>query len=240
MKLLKKSTVQNDVAEQRKNQVDEGLALAKKIDALRQTLLQEETNLALFRAGTIGSVNQEIETISRKKEILEDEVRDLDERRRIATLPLDKEWKDLESHSKELDLKEQNYKDKYSDLMEGYAYLTRETKALDSEKKRLDKQSRDLDVLNQKSLETKSSAEKIYQEAENTKNDINIHSSQVSKELLHKRTNLLALERELEIKNQKLNSKEQELLQKERAINDKYETLLRTQKYVTERKTRRK
>lgn len=74
MKLLPKSQVLANVNEQKRLQIEEGVILAKKVDALRQTLLDLEDQQRKFIEGQravlereLGQLNREIEL---KKELL--------------------------------------------------------------------------------------------------------------------------------------------------------------------------
>lgn len=60
-KLLDKRTVNAEVATQRKHEIKTGLVLAKKVDALRETLQAETGNLEKFRSETIAQVQRQID-----------------------------------------------------------------------------------------------------------------------------------------------------------------------------------
>lgn len=69
-RLLDKKTVNAEVATQRKEQIDSGLVIAKKIDALRETLSEEERNLEVFRTETIKQVQKEIDEKIKDRDII--------------------------------------------------------------------------------------------------------------------------------------------------------------------------
>lgn len=60
-KLLDKRIISAELATQKKQQIDTGIALAKKVDSVRETLAEEEKRLELFRINTIKQVQQEID-----------------------------------------------------------------------------------------------------------------------------------------------------------------------------------
>lgn len=78
--LLPKSVINADLATQRKIQIDQGVALAQKVDAIRETLQEEEKNLELFRANTIAKVQQEIDAKIRECEAEEQRLHRIRER----------------------------------------------------------------------------------------------------------------------------------------------------------------
>lgn len=70
MRLLPKKLANAEVATQRKQQIEEGLILSRKIDALRETLQEEECRLALFRSETVKRVQDEIDAKIRERDAL--------------------------------------------------------------------------------------------------------------------------------------------------------------------------
>lgn len=60
-RLLDKRTVNAEVASQKKQQIDLGVSLAKKVDAIRETLNEEEATLDKFRSETLKKVRSEID-----------------------------------------------------------------------------------------------------------------------------------------------------------------------------------
>lgn len=74
MKLLPKSEVDLKKAQERKGEIDEGLKLAKKIDALRQAVVEEERKLTLFRRASLETIQKEIDDLLNEKMILEESV----------------------------------------------------------------------------------------------------------------------------------------------------------------------
>lgn len=60
-RLLDKRVINAEVATQRKQDAAQGLALAKKVDVLRETVQEEEGKLSQFRDTTIKKVQAEID-----------------------------------------------------------------------------------------------------------------------------------------------------------------------------------
>lgn len=69
-RLLDKRTVHAELATERKQEIDKGMELAKKIDALRATLLEEKERLERFRTETVKAVQAEIDALIRKRDLL--------------------------------------------------------------------------------------------------------------------------------------------------------------------------
>jgi len=93
-RLLDKKVVTAEVATQKAQQIKEGLMLAKKVDALRETKQEEEGKLETFRKETIARVQTEIDAKIREKDALEKQNKRLREERIEAQAPIDlkAEW----------------------------------------------------------------------------------------------------------------------------------------------------
>lgn len=70
-RLLSKRIVNAEVATQTKQKIDQGLTLARKVDAVRETFQTEEANLEKFRSESIRKVQQEIDGKIAERDILE-------------------------------------------------------------------------------------------------------------------------------------------------------------------------
>lgn len=96
MKLLSKDEIQakkNDIA---RNEIDQGLYLARKIDTLRQTSQNEEVALVAMRKEMNDSFHKEIEKHNEQVSNLRNEVIVLEEQKIELSKPLDEIRKQLE------------------------------------------------------------------------------------------------------------------------------------------------
>lgn len=71
MKLLPKKEIDTQKAKERKMQIDEGMALAKSVDKLREAKLNEEKSLREWREGNIKKVRYEIDQFIEERDKLE-------------------------------------------------------------------------------------------------------------------------------------------------------------------------
>lgn len=78
-----------------KKEIDSGVALATKIDKLRETALNEERQLKVWRENSIKVVQKEIDDYLTVKENLRIETEKAELHRQELLIPLDKEWKEL-------------------------------------------------------------------------------------------------------------------------------------------------
>ena len=91
-KLLDKKTINKEVAAQQKQQIESGVKMAKKVDAVRETLQEEEQNLEKFRVESVKRVQQEIDGKIRERDSLVIEIGHLKEERALEMIPLTEEW----------------------------------------------------------------------------------------------------------------------------------------------------
>jgi hypothetical protein len=104
MRLLDKKIVNAELATEKKNQIDAGLALAKKVDALREAKATEEKKLEEFRTDTIARVQVEIDAKIRERDYLESTNKGLREQRILAQAPIDlkHEWRQVQEDKMEV------------------------------------------------------------------------------------------------------------------------------------------
>ncbi len=102
-------------AQERKIEIDNGVALASQIDSLRATFAQERVAHENWKKSSIEALNQEIQGLQDGIDAKKREITQLDEQRRKLIEPLDLEWmkinavKEILSREKEeLVFKEEN------------------------------------------------------------------------------------------------------------------------------------
>lgn len=101
-RLLPKPDLARERANERKTEIDQGLALARKVDALRETSATEEAKLARFRAETLESIRNDMNDLSGAKRALEGQISGLEARRAELLKPLDSEWAEVREKESEL------------------------------------------------------------------------------------------------------------------------------------------
>lgn len=78
--------------DERKKEIDEGIALANRIDKLRETKTNEERQLGLWRENSIRTIQKEIDEYLTVKENLRVQTEGAEVLRRKLIEPLDEEW----------------------------------------------------------------------------------------------------------------------------------------------------
>lgn len=96
-KLLDKKLVNAELANQKKQQIDSGIMLAKKVDVVREMHQTEEQNLEIFRKETITRVQQEIDALIHKRDVVKKEIQEREKELKFLKIPLDAEWENLKA-----------------------------------------------------------------------------------------------------------------------------------------------
>lgn len=102
MKLLKKSVIANELAEQRKTQIDEGLSIARKVDTLRNTLASLQKQQADFLNGMQAELEKRTRHLLDEIATREQIVISLEERRQKLLIPLTAEWEKIKMAQREV------------------------------------------------------------------------------------------------------------------------------------------
>ena len=123
MKLLKKEEIGKHKAAERQREVDEGVKLAQRVDALREVAAQEEASLEKFRRETIATIHKEIEAATAERDTLKAEVKTLQTQREEAMIPVVEAWKKVKETALLHDKIQQELNDRHTGLKvkEGYA-----------------------------------------------------------------------------------------------------------------------
>lgn len=95
MKLMPKSDVQAAKAAQKRQDIDAGVKLARRVDVTRETLLVEEKKLEEFRVKRVKEIHEETSQLERERDDLKKEVEGLKNDRKQLLIPLDKEWAEV-------------------------------------------------------------------------------------------------------------------------------------------------
>jgi hypothetical protein len=103
MKLLTKQQVNVEVQAQRKIQIDEGLTLARKVDALREKLANLETQQKKFFESMDSELHQRTDYLFEEIASREEEIKKLEQKRAELIIPLDNAWQEVKEKKLEND-----------------------------------------------------------------------------------------------------------------------------------------
>jgi chromosome segregation ATPase len=103
MKLIPKSIVNTEIANQKKKQIDEGLLIARKVDSLRETLASLEKQHSDFIDGMQRELKSQTQPLIDNIASLKLEIENLESKRKELLKPLTKEWEEVNSKQKQID-----------------------------------------------------------------------------------------------------------------------------------------
>lgn len=233
-RLLDRKVVNAEVATQKLQQVKEGINLAKKVDALRETVGEEELRLEKFRQESVARVQIEIDAkIAERESLIRGNEKLNEDRLRLqAPIDLQEEWSKVRADKSENEVwqsrlieqqvsalaREADNQTLSSALLERDSHLKeRENlveRTLVGAEEKYELASNELDKAEKKS-------QAILARATNKEKDVLIREQEVSEW----NDSLMKLEGELK-------EKDVDLTNRERALTDKYETFMRAQRYI--------
>lgn len=92
MRLLPQKEIDRAKSVEKKQEIDEGMKLAKRVDDLREIAASEEASLETFRRETVAKIHEEIKTETERRDKVKSEADEAEARRDEARKPLDSEW----------------------------------------------------------------------------------------------------------------------------------------------------
>jgi len=228
MKLLPKKTIDVQVAAQRKAQIDEGVVIAKKIDALRQTYGSLETQHKAFLDGMKKSLDDSnrklIESIAHKKL----EIEELEEKRSRLLEPLTYAWEEVKLEKKRISEVTNSLDDRELRLAAKEENIRDRDKKSKDSLNRINIRERELSAAYQEADEARTEILEIKKTVsefrESSKKDIELRYQDIRHKEEQNQYSFEFCER----KKSELDARECALNDRERSINDKYETLQRT------------
>ena len=228
MKLLDRRTTNIEVQSQKKAQIDEGVAIAAKIDALRRTHDDLERQHNLFVEGMREQLALATKDLTEQCEVKKQELEILEEKRKALLAPLDNAWENVK-------IRERDIEHTHS-LIEATKLSVEQEKKLLEE--RLTKAKESLGRIKIRENELK----RVYDQAVIERSEAETLKNTIANQYQTQTKHFEEREKEIAIKEGKnefdaqatknyeeiLKRKEVELNNRERMINDRYQTLLRT------------
>lgn len=227
MKLLSKKTVQVDLAQQRKQQIDEGIALARKVDALRQTISELEAQHTAY----INGIQKEL---ANKSKFLFDEIANREsvlielEARRIKLIePLD--IRELDIKTKESDIEQKRIV-----IEKGLGKIQIDTQKMinkyEESKKtlaRINARERELVKVHESIIQKEKDIEALKQDTILEKEKFDMYMDIKNKELLTREANIATNERALELSTDLLHEDQSTLEKNKIRVEDEWKQLER-------------
>lgn len=230
MKLLTRQEITKQKTAERKIEIDEGIKLARKVDTLRQTALQEEANLAKFRLAALQRTKEEIEALVQQKDNVVSEIESLKVQRDLLRLPLDGEWDQLMAFKEETGKLNDLLSQKEAELSHQGFILGQKSAELSLMVAKLDNEKALAHINFLETEENKQKSAETVVENEVIKTNLELYVNKKTEEFVLREGDLAAREKEINLKEDSYRKRLKALNIKEQIINDRFETLLRTEK----------
>ncbi len=239
MRLLDKKQVQASDAAQRQIEIEQGIQLAKSVDALREAKNTEEANLEKFRLQTTARIRSEIDDLFSQKVAIKSDIDSLKEEKRLLGFIVDKEWEHLSGDERleEIARLKSILDDKIFSLKDQENAIAEKVSHLKNEEQRIETEREQTTELLDKARIEKENSSRIAQEVK----DRNIATLSTlerrQQEVLRKEIDVEAQKRDIDNRSASLDKKDKDLEIRERQLVDRYATLERTiQRYTEKRK----
>lgn len=211
MKLHSPRTIQTNLNDERKQDIDNGLKLARKVDALREDLSKEEQKRDLFINANTTELQKRLGELSSTIAIKEKEVEVLEDKKRELMKPLTLEWDKLKEQQKELEEKEIDLNNLKSTLTLLQGELDRRSKELSIDESRHEELKKEINI----------QVEKVSNASLEAQNTL-IQAREEEKRILSiariKEGNVVKKEKELSLRESAIVSRESQLSKEEKEI----------------------
>lgn len=227
MKLLSKRQINTDIARERKNQIDEGITLATKIDTLRRTLADLESQHKKFIDGMQGELELRTKDLLDNIAYLQREILELKEERKKLQIPLDSEWVKVTNKLSDIEKREIQIKKGLVVLAEKNKKADERYKKSKSTDQRINVRERELNKVYESQEKTLADIEFRNQQGIEEKERLDKYIEEKNKELLSREAEIAVKEREVGIARDHLERDRRELINRTALIQDREQTLER-------------
>ncbi len=230
MKLLPLKEVKVIKAKERQLEVNEGMKLAKKVDALRETVAQEQADLIKFRDENIRKILDEIKERTGERDALLASITTLEERKRKALEPITEQEEELEKAKDELEVLSKDIEDRQLDLAEKKGELFMREKLLEQKENLIAEKDKEITKTLTETQSAKDRTTSLQKEVERIKDKLESEVIKKSSELVIREEDVAAKERDVKNQEDLLVIKERDINIARRKLDDEMQTFIRTQK----------
>lgn len=237
-RLLDKKVVNQELALQKKRDIETGLNLAKKVDAVRQTLGEEEKRLEEFRIHTVARIQVEIDEKIRERDSLIPEIAFLKEERIRAQAPIDlkEEWQKVREDAARNALWEEN-------LGQSQLQVLAQEEDIRVARVQLKELATDTERKNELAERTLSEAEKKFSLASDALERTEREAQEILKRAQERDNHSKVREEDATLREVSLTKREEavaahelDLSSREKKLRTRQETFLKAQKYLQAKK----
>ena len=225
MRLPDKRTVQTVMAGQRKSQIDEGVAIAKKVDALRETYSSLQTQQQLFIDSMSTALTKRTEELNEEIANKERVVLDLEQKRMKLLEPLTLKWDEVEKEKEELESLRKELKAKDKELYDIQNELEEKRKEIYLDEERVEDLKKQVNIQVDKVYDSSLQAQNTLLNALDKETQVNTQLEAKRKAIEGKEQEVLIRERNITLKEENINRQEQEIIKTKLMLADQRATL---------------
>ena len=200
MQLLPLKEIKIMKGKERQLEINEGIKLASKVDALRATASKEQADLIKFRDENVKKILGEIKEYAVQKDSLIEDIKGLEQRRQEALKPLDEKEKQLDSKEKDLTLLNNQLEIRQSTFDALEKTLANKTAELKVEEERIIDTHTEVRKIVAETQIIRNQMRLSLEEADRIKNQTITEVQQKSDELQQRETILAGKERDIKVK----------------------------------------
>lgn len=237
-RLLDKRVVSSELADEKRRQIQSGINLAKKVDAVRETFQKEESDLESFRRETITRIQKEIDAkIIERDNLDKDITRRRGERIQLeAPIDLKEAWNEVQLGRLEVT----EWKDRLgTQTVEQVAKEAEIAEIAESTIKRSET-SKEKEKLAERTL---NEAESKYEEASVVLDKAKADSARIIEDAKQKEKKVIERELSFEVRENEISDRENrnqtheiDLSNREKALKVRYDTFIKAQNYIKSKK----
>jgi chromosome segregation ATPase len=227
IKLLPKHEVTRLQANERRVSIEEGLKLARRVDALRETIANEEASLASFRVSTLKAIHQETAEATKERDLVLSQVLSLRKELQEGHSSLDTRTSELELVKEALEARETVLNKRIAALDKLAIAVDKREKASNTLQNRLKNAWKVIDDMGKESAAQLEEAKTALQTTRKQIDAMSATVIDVENQLRNADIGIASRERDVTIKEERLNNKENELRKAEILLRDREQTLER-------------
>lgn len=229
MKLQGKKAIQNQANIQKKQQIDEGIKIATRVDDLRRTLAQEEQNLSFFRDRSIEALRKDIEPLVKERDSLKIEIKDLLEQKKILIdLPVEATNREIAERKAKIALIEEEMTEKNRILSQKEDQIAEKWREVTAANDKVKALKAEITSIHEQMLKDGKKTAEILEEAEQKLTQIREYCDGEKKKLDEYERKLELREVDLDNRERHVGEKEKDVANREIVLKDRYAVLQET------------
>lgn len=227
MKLLDRKTVNTVMAGERKSQIDEGVILAKKIDAMRESYSSLQTQQQLFVDSISTSLTDRTNALNEEIYYKENIVKDLEQKRIKLLEPLTIKWDEVKKAEEDVAIWKEEQIKKGKELFSVQQVLEEREKEISLEEERMVDLKKQINLQVDKVYESSLKAQNTLLAAIDRETEINAQLATKKRKIEEKEQEVLVRERNAILKEELLKRDEEEIIKTKLQLADQRATLNR-------------